>query len=266
MRTAVRRLLPGQTVLFFALAAAVTLLTATQAAADEQRVSRFGIAIYGGVASLSPSFVNDAIDETNEQTELLLGLAPIEHIGAGPVFSLEGRFFISDALVAVLGAGTIRGNSSLDLLPQPETDVVVEGNVRAIPIHAGLNYYFLPYTRGDFTLRPFTGGGFMGSVDSRVKVGAGYVSPDTTIDAFQRAVGNGAGFYLEGGVHAMIPSRYSFILNIFYRNLKVRRLYAENSVGEIQGLLLDDDGNPAELDLSGLGIRLGVNINILNRF
>lgn len=266
MRTAVRRLLPGKTVLFFALAAAAALLAASQATADEQRVDRFGITLYGGVASLSPSLVNDAIDATNQQTELLLGVAPIGHISWGPTFSAEGRFFISDALVAVLGAGTIRGNSSLDLLPEPNTDVLVQGRVRAIPIHAGLNYYFLPYTRGDFTIRPFAGGGFMGAVDSRVKVGAGFVSPDTTVDAFERAVGNGAGFYLEGGVHAMIPSRYSFILNVFYRNLKVRRLYSENSVGEIQGLLLDDDDNPAELDLSGLGIRLGVNINILNRF
>ena len=266
MRTAVHRLLPGKTVLFIALAAAATLLAATQAAADEQRVSRFGIAIYGGVASLSPDLVNDAIDETNQQTELLLGLAPIDHISWGPTFTAEGRFFISDALVAVMGAGTIRGNSSLDLLPEPQTDVLVQGRVKAIPLHAGMNYYFLPYTSGDFTIRPFAGGGFMAAVDARVKVGASFVSPDTTIDAFQRAVGNGAGFYLEGGVHAMIPSRYSFILNIFYRNLQVRRLYSENSVGEIQGLLLDDNGNPAKLDLSGLGIRLGVNINILNRF
>jgi len=238
----------------------------TQAAADEQRVSRLGIAIYGGVASLSPSLVNDAIDETNQQTEILLGLAPISHLGAGPVFTGEGRFFISDKFVAVLGASTIRGNSILELMPEPGTDVLIQGRVRAVAIHAGMDYYFLPYTRGDFTVRPFAGGGFLSSVDTRIKMGGSVVSPDTTIDQFERAVGNGAGFYVEGGLHAMIPSRYSFVFNVFYRNLKVNRLYEENSVGEIQDLLLNDLGKPAQLDLSGIGLRIGVNINLFNRF
>ncbi len=266
MSTAAHRLPPAQSVLFAALAFLTASLVAAPALADEQRVSRFGVAIYAGVTSLSPDLLNDGINETNDLTNTLLGLAPIDEISIAPIFQAEGRFFISDKLVAVMGAGSMRATSQLDLMPEPGTDVLIQGRVRSIPLHAGLDYYFFPYTRGDFTLRPFAGGGFMSTVDTRVKVGGGVTSPDTTIDQFERAVGNGAGFYLEGGVHAMVPSRYSFILNLFYRNVQVRRLYTEDSEGEIQGILLDDNGNPAKLDLSGFGIRLGVNIGLLNRF
>lgn len=266
MRPAVRRLLPGKSTLVVLLAAAATLQATREAAADEQRVSRLGLAIYAGVTSLTPDLVNDQIDITNQITNEVAGLAPIDHIDAAPMFQIEGRFFISDKLVAVMGLGSIKATSELDLLPQPSTDVLVQGRVEAIPLHLGADYYFLPYTRGDFTLRSFAGGGFMGSVDTRVKVGAGVTEPDSTIDGFLRYVGNGAGFYVEGGVHAMIPSRYSFILNLFYHYLQVPRLYLEDSEGTIEGLFVDDMGNPQKLDLSGFGIRLGININILNRF
>lgn len=266
MKSAVRRLPSDKLALFVALAAAATLAPANQAAADEQRVSRLGLAIYAGVSSLSPDNVNQAIDQTNQATNAILGVAPIDHITSSPLFQMEVRFFVSDKIVAVMGLGSMRTSSSLQLMPQADTDLEVEGSVRAVPLHLGADYYFLPYTRGDFTLRPFAGGGFMSSVDTRVKVGASFTAPDTTVDQFQRFVGNGAGFYLEGGVHAMVPSRYSFILNLFYRNLQVKRLYIEDGDANVYGLLLDENGNPAKLDLSGFGIRLGVNMNILNRF
>ena len=82
----------------------------------------------------------------------------------------------------------------------------------------------------------------------------------------RRYRGQGAGFYVEAGIHLMIASRYSFIGNVFYRNLKMDNVWAVDESGNSLGPLLNDDGSLAEIDLSGIGLRVGINIDILDRF
>ena len=245
----------------------------TTALADEQRASRLGLALYVGVQTMSPDYINNAIDDVNEFTTPPPpdgpGLAPIDHISASPIFQFEGRFFISDKLVATLGYGTLGRTESLTLQPQTSQEIIVEGSVNAKTLNTGLDYYFTPHTSGDVTWRPFGGVGFMSVIEGEGRVGGSVMEtvPDTTLDdRFERFFGQGAGFYVEAGIHLMIASRYSFIGNVFYRNLKMDNVWAVDESGNSLGPLLNDDGSLAEIDLSGIGLRVGINIDILDRF
>jgi hypothetical protein len=242
-------------------------LVAGPAAADEQRVSRLGLAISAMVTSLSPDLLNDAIGQVNNWAENR-DLASISKIQAAPFFQAEARFFISDKLVALAGVGKITKTSQLELLPNPTGTILQVGDISGVPRHLGLDYYFTPYTRGDFTLRPFVGGGYMDVVEAKAKVGYERTDADSGLleGGFVRGVGAGPGFFLEGGIHMMLPSRYSFIVNAHYRHVAAKPLRYEDGTGIVDGLIVDENGDLEKLDFSGFGLRFAVNLNILNKF
>lgn len=253
------------------LVAVATLIAATSARADEQRVSRFGIAISAQVTTLSPSLINDGIDVVNNSVRVIgennnAIPRPISHIKASAFFQVEGRFFISDKLAAVAGFGRISRTSQLELLPGAQRRLLMKAQILGVPRHLGLNYYMTPYTRGDMTLRPYFGGGFMDVVEAHGRVGAEFESPDTTVSQFQRSRGEGPGFYAEAGVHMMLPSRYSFMASINYHHIAANRLILEDAHGNTFGYLTDADGNPEKLDFSGVGLKFAVNMNLFNKF
>ena len=249
------------------LIALILILVHDTARADEQRVARFGLALSAMVTTLSPDNVNDQINATNEFTNAALGIREIDEINASAFFQVEGRFFISDKLVAVAGFGRIRKTSQLNLFPQPQVEALVQGRITGVPRHLGLNYYFTPRTSGDFTMRPYVGGGFMDVVEAKSKVGAGFESPDSLFDAFLRMRGEGGpGFYTEAGAHLMLPSRYSILVSVNYHHVKAQRLFFEDRQGNLLGPAIEADGDPAELDFSGVGLRLAVNIDLFDRF
>ena len=254
-----------------ATAALLAIFAARPAAADEQRVSRLGLAISGQVTTLSPTLINDGIDIVNASVRVIgeennAFPKPISHIKASAFFQVEGRFFVSDKLVAVVGFGRIKKTSQLELLPGAGRRLLVKGQVLGVPRHIGLNYYFTPYTRADMTVRPFLGGGFMDVVEAHGRVGAEFQSTDTLISVFQRTRGEGPGFYVEAGAHMMLPSRYSFIGSITYHNIHASRLVLEDAHGTPLGYLTDAGGKPEKLDFSGIGLKFAININLRNKF
>ena len=258
-----------QTFLIATLLAASFL--AGSARADEQRAARLGLALSGMVTSLSPDLINDGIDQVNNGVRVLgeesnAIPAPISHIKAGGFFQVEGRFFISDKLVAVAGFGRIQRTSQQELLPGAGRRLLMKGQILGVPRHIGMDYYFTPYTRGDLTWRPFLGGGFMDVVEAHGRVGAEFTSPDTIVSVFQRTRGEGPGYFLEGGVHLMLPGRYSFIASVNYHHVKADRLTLEDAHGNTFGYLLDENGDPEVLDFSGIGLKVALNINIKNKF
>jgi outer membrane protein W len=235
--------------------------------ADEQRVSRFGLSISAMATSLSPDNVNEAINELNQLTNAQFGVKDIGEIEASAFFQVEGRFFISDKLVAVAGFGRIRKTSQLNLFPQPQVEALVQGRVSGVPRHLGLNYYFTPRTSGDFTVRPYAGGGFMDVVEAKAKVGFGFEAPDTVFDGFVRLRGEGGpGFYTEAGAHLMLPSRYSILISVNYHHVKAQRLFYEDLNGNLLGPAIDADGEATELDFSGIGLKLAISMDLFDRF
>ena len=133
--------------------------------------------------------------------------------------------------------------------------------ILTVPRNIGLDYYFDPYTSGDFSLRPFVGGGFMDLVETKAKLGGQLVSPDTTFGNFIRPKGEGQGWYAESGVHFMFPSRYSIILNAIYRHAKAPRVINEDT-GTV---VFNPDGTQMELDVSGFGLRLAAQISLFGK-
>jgi hypothetical protein len=273
------RLSPRSIFLPLLIAIAVTAFISPIANADEQKVSRLGLGIYIGATSISPDYINEKIRDANQIITPPppggLGLAPVDEIKASPLFQAELRFFISDKLVAVGGLGYMERTEQIDLKPQPDQDdVLAQAHIQGVPIYVGLDYYFLPYTSGDVTWRPFAGGGFMSMVEARGKVGKNFIldpnDPTRFIiqDDFLRGFGEGAGFWVETGVHLMLPGRYSFVGNIYYRYLKIPAVWELDPQGQpVDGEpILDDSGQPVDLNWSGLGIRIGIQIDILDRF
>ena len=228
--------------------------------ADEQRVKRFGVALYAMPTNMSLHDLNDQVDFLNQFTAAQ-NLAPIKRLHWSAQFGLEGRYTLSPHWTIAAGFGRIRSESKLDLLPQVGQHILVSARVITVPQNLGLDYYLGPKTSGDFTLRPFVGGGMIRLVETKAKVGGEATLADTTFGSFSRPFGEGFGYYAEAGIHMMFPSKYSVVLNAMYRNAKTKRVFEENT----HQLLFNPDGTPYELDVSGFGLRIALEIGLFGK-
>jgi outer membrane protein W len=233
---------------------------AAQGRADEQRVKRFGIALYAMPTNMALDDLNSQIAGLNVFTAAQ-NLAPIDNIHWSAQFGLEGRYTVTHHWTAVAGFGTIKANSTLDLLPQVGQHILVQAKIKTVPVNLGAAYYFNPKTSGNVTLRPFLGAGLERLVETKVKIGGEAVLQDTTFSSFQRPQGEGIGWYGEGGMHFMFASKYSVILNGMYRHAKSRRVLEETTLAPVYNL----DGTPYEIDPSGFGIRFALQIGLFGK-
>jgi len=228
--------------------------------ADEQRVKRFGVALYAMPTGLALDDFNQKVDQLNLFTAAQ-NLAPISQIHWAAQFGLEGRFQATHHWMVVAGFGQIKKESKLDLIPQVGQSIVVIASILSVPENLGVDYYFNPKTSGDFSMRPFVGGGLIRLVETKAKLGGSAVLADTSFSSFELSHGEGGGYYAEAGVHMMFPSRYSIMLNAIYRHAKTKYVYEETT----HELLYNADGSPFELDVSGLGLRFALQINLFGK-
>jgi hypothetical protein len=236
-----------------------------EARADEQRVRRLGLALFVMPSSLKLGEFNEQIDLLNVETasfgQPFGSQAPIEHITWDGIFGAELKYFVNRNIAVVGGVGQIKKESKLDLQPVADGATLIRGYVRSVPIHIGADYYFEPRTSGDFTIRPFAGGGYVRVADTKTSTGYDLVRPDSTLTDFTTAYGKGHGFYAEAGVHMMFPSRYSILVNANYRNAVVQQMN-DYDTGEV---LLNPQGEPLETDISGFGIRFALQIGLFGK-
>jgi len=228
--------------------------------ADEQRVKRFGIALYAMPTNMALDDLNNQISGLNIFTAAQ-NLAPIDDIHWSAQFGMEGRYSVTHHWTAVAGFGTIKANSTLDLLPQVGQHILVQAKIKTVPVNVGAAYYFNPKTSGNVTLRPFVGAGLERLVETKVKIGGEAELQDTSFTSFQRPQGEGMGWYGEAGMHFMFASRYSVILNGMYRHAKSQQVFEETTLTRVYNL----DGTPYEIDPSGFGIRLAVQISLFGK-
>jgi hypothetical protein len=233
---------------------------ATPGRADEQRVKRFGIALYAMPTNMALDDLNQQITGLNVFTAAQ-NLAPIDDIHWSAQFGMEGRYSVTRHWTAVAGFGTIKANSTLDLLPQVGQHILVQAKIKTVPVNLGAAYYFNPKTSGNVTLRPFLGAGLERLVETKVKIGGEAVLQDTSFTSFQRPQGEGIGWYGEAGMHFMFASRYSVILNGMYRHAKSQQVFEETTLARVYNL----DGTPYEIDPSGFGIRLALQISLFGK-
>ena len=238
---------------------------APEARADEQRVQRLGLALFVMPSSLKLGDFNEQIDILNQTTanfgQPFGSQAPIEHITWDAIWGAELKYFYNRNIAIVGGIGQIKKESKLDLQPVADGQTLIRGYVRSVPIHLGADYYFEPRTSGDFTLRPFVGGGYVRVADTKTSTGYDLIRPDSTLTDFTTGYGRGHGFFLEGGVHMMFPSRYSVLVNANYRNAHVKQMN-DYDTGQV---ILNTDGELMETDLSGFGVRLALQIGLFGK-
>jgi outer membrane protein W len=233
--------------------------------ADEQRVSRLGLALFVMPSSLALGDVNDEIGRLNARTAAFglpfISQAPIDKITWDAPFGAELKYFVNRKFAIVGGLSQVKTESKLDLLPVADGKTLIRGYVRSMPIHIGGDYYLEPRTSGDFTMRPFVGAGYVKVADTKTSFGYELVRPDSTARDVHPFYGNGHGFYTQAGVHMMFPSRYSILLNAHYRNAHVRQM---NDI-ETGGVQLDPQGELVETDISGFGLRFAMQIALFGK-
>ena len=246
--------------LIVALAALALTALVPAAHADEQRVKRFGVAIYAMPTSMGLGDFNDGIDRINQGIGAA-GFAPIGKVHWSAEFGLEGRFMATKHWVLTAGFGRIRKESKLDLLPSVGSQILVIGRIITVPRNLGVDYYYAPKTSGNVTVRPFVGAGMLSLVETKAKLGATTTIANTTFGQFLRPASEGGGAYVEAGMHVMLPSKYSLLVNGYYRRAKLSQVVEETTLGRIY----NPDGSPFSLDLSGVGIRFAAQIDFYGK-
>ena len=238
---------------------------APAARADEQRVSRLGLALFVMPTSLTLGDANEEIDRLNRTTaafgQPFISQAAIDKITWDAPFGAELKYFVNRKFAVVGGLSQVKTESKLDLLPVADGKTLIRGYVRSVPIHMGIDYYLEPRTSGDFTMRPFVGAGYVRIADTKTTFGYDLVRPDSTATDVRSSYGKGHGFYTQAGVHLMFPSRYSILINAHYRNAHVRQM----NDYETGGVVVDPQGELVETDISGFGLRFAMQIGLFGK-
>ncbi len=230
--------------------------------ADEQRVNRLGLALSIMPTSLALDDVDAATDKLNAETAALEepfgSQAPIDKITWDGLWQAELKYFVNRKWAVIAGLGQIKKESKLELQPVADGSTLIRSYVRSVPIHLGADYYFEPRTSGDFTWRPFVGGGYMRVGDTKVTEGYDLVRPDSTLKTIVTANGTGHGFFVEAGTHLMFPSRYSILINAHYRNAKTGQMTNVDTGEDVQLV----PGEEFVTDISGFGLRFALQIDL----
>lgn len=253
------RFRPGA-VLAAALLCAVVLHAGQAWAAAE--IHRLNLVISGMPSQVDGDGFNDAIQRYNDTVLGPVGYEPLDKLQFGWQFQSELRYFIRPNVSVNAGLSHLRVQSKREFLPGLTQAVNVRAELLTVPVHLGASYYMQPYNQGDFQARAFFGGGLLSYTHSRFTLEQVMTNPDTTLterfgESFRiTGTQDAPGYYVEGGVHMFFALRYSVLLSAFYRAGDISGVIDEDT-----GLpLLDADGKPLHVDVSGVGARLGVAI------
>ena len=237
------------------LAVLVWRAPAVQASAE---VHRLNLVLSAVPTAIRAGDFNDQIDYLNRVALQPLNLEPLDKIRLSWLLDGELRYFARPNFAVSLGVSRIRAGSSQEYLPSIGASNTVRSDITSVPIHAGGAYYFTPYNQGDFQARAYVGAGFMSVIYNRASLswtgngipgGVGF-SVTGTNDA--------PGYYGEAGVHMFFASKLSMMLSALYRSNMVRNLVNESTGTP----LVDVNGKPISLDVSGTGFRMAVGIGL----
>ncbi len=269
------------------LALAVALGASSHApkAMAAAEVHRLNLVLSGMPSQVSGGGINDLLQRYNEYPLLSRGLEPLDEVGMGWMFDAELRYFVRPNFAIAAGVSHLKIQSKRSYMPAIGANIDILGQVIAVPLHVGAQYYLAPYNQGDFQARAFVGGGLLSLVSTRalfqtLETGLDelYDADNDTLDIASlgganrvTAQGDGAGYYAEVGAHMFFAARYSIIVGAIYRSMKVTGLESVGTITVPQDVIvapylkdtLLKDGEPvgiSELDLSGIGVRMAVAI------
>ncbi len=268
-----------------ALAVALGASSLAPKAMAAAEVHRLNLVISGMPSQIAGGGMNDLLRRYNEYPLETRGLESLDEITMGWLFDAELRYFVRPNFALAAGVGHLKVQSKRTYMPAIRANIDVLGQVIAVPLHVGAQYYLAPYNQGDFQARAFVGGGLLSLVSTRGLFQTSesglnelYSADNDTLDDASlgganriTAQGDGAGYYAEVGAHMFFAARYSIIVGAVYRSMKVSHLTTVGTITVPQDAVVSPylkdtllkDGRPAgisELDLSGVGVRMALAI------
>jgi len=219
-------------------------------------VRRFNVEIGVGATQIAANNFNKQNEFLNRNFIEPRGLDGLERLTFSFLYDVGVRYFVRPNVALRAGIGQMRAQTKREYLPAIGQDILLRSEIFSVPMHLGADYYFTPYNQGDFQARAFVGGGVLNTVTNRVlfQTYETGTNPGTTLfgTGVTRIERDSPGWYGEVGVHMFFALRYSVVLNGYYRSAKTRGLALTGTNDEFLNL---SDGQPFELDLSGIGGR-----------
>lgn len=269
------------------LALAVALVASSYApkAMAAAEVHRLNLVLSGMPSQVAGDGMNDLLQRYNEYPLRSRGLEPLDEVTMGWMFDAELRYFVRPNFAVAAGLSHLKVQTRRSYMPAIGANIDILGQVIAVPLHVGAQYYLAPYNQGDFQARAFVGGGLLSLVSTRALFQTNetgldelYGADNDTLDIASlgganrvTAQGEGAGYYAEIGAHMFFAARYSIMVGAIYRSMKVDGLESVGTITVPTDVIvapylkdtLMKDGRPAgisKLDLGGIGVRMAVAI------
>ena len=268
-----------------ALAVALGASSHAPTAMAAAEVHRLNLVISGMPSQVDGGGMNDLLQRYNEYPLRSRGLEPLDEIAMSWMFDAELRYFVRPNFAVAAGVSHLKVQSRRSYMPNIGATIDMLGQVIAVPLHVGAQYYLAPYNQGDFQARAYVGAGVLSLVSTRglfqtFEVGLDelYGADNDTLDAASlgganhvTAGGDGAGYYAEVGAHMFFASRFSILIGAVYRSLRVSNLTTVGTVTVPSDVVVapylketllmgDEPAGISELDLSGVGVRMAVGI------
>ena len=213
------------------------------------------------VLSMVPSQVdggdfNTTIDFINRTALLPFGLEGMKRITFAWLFDAQLEYFIRQNMAISAGVGQIRAATNREYLPTLNAQVQLHGEVLSVPVHVGGTYYLAPYNQGDFQARAYFGAGVVSLVYNKTVFQQEANGLPGVPNALLIGTQDSPGYYVEAGGHMFFASRMSVLLGAMYRSARVANIVDQ----ETRRPFLAPDGTSYTLDLSGVGVKLGLGI------
>ena len=248
-----KRIVPGALAALALILGMLGVATRADAAAT---VHHFNIELGGGATQIAANNFNKQNEYLNRNFLEPRGLDGLDRLSYSFLYDIGVRYFVRQNVALRAGVGQLRVQTKREYLPAIRQDIHLRSEIFSVPMQVGADYYFAPYNQGDFQARAFVGGGLLNSVRNRVLFQTFELRTDPSTTLFGTGVTairrDAPGWYGEFGVHMFFAMRYSVVLNTYYRSARASGLVVANSNNPALNLT---DGQPFELDLSGIGGR-----------
>ncbi len=243
----------GRALALAALLSAAVGIGRAHAAAD---VHHFNL-----VLSLSPSQVdggdfNTTIDFINTTRLTPFGLEGMKRVTFAWIYDADLEYFVRPNMAVHVGVGQLRAVSDREYLPQLSAAIQLHAEMLSVPVHVGAAYYLAAYNQGDFQARAYLGAGFLSLVYNKTRFQQEVVGLPGVPNVNTSATADSPGYYVETGARMFFASRTSVLIGLTYRSAKVRHLIDEATGTELRAF----NGEPYVLDLSGVGLKVGLGI------
>ncbi|MCC6348887.1 MAG: hypothetical protein IT347_04745 [Candidatus Eisenbacteria bacterium] len=238
-------------------------------------VHRLNLMLSGIPTSVAGGDFNDAIERYNKLKLDPVGYEHLEKIAFTWAFDGELRYFVRPNFAVTAGISHLRAGQRKEFLPSITTGINLHTEVLTVPVHVGAAYYLQPYNQGDFQARAYFGAGMVQYTHTRARFEQ--VLSMATFDSTLYANSGGTqrysltqdapGYYVEGGGHMFFASRFSAMVGVVYRSGVLRGMVLD--AADQDGVptstprytaVLNPDGSPYKLDVSGIGVKLAVGI------